>query len=211
MSVWSIVLAGGKGSRYGRRVPKQYESLHGRRVLDWSLDSARSVSDGVVLVVGEDFADQAEPGADIVAVGGTERADSVRAGLEMVPDDVDIVVVHDAVRPLAGAGLFETVVGAVLAGADGAIPGLPVTDTIKRVVDERIVETLDRTELMAVQTPQAFRADILREAHADGTDATDDATLVEEAGGFVLVVPGDPRNLKITHAHDLAVAVAFLR
>lgn len=192
-------------------LPKQYETLHGRRVIDWSLDHARNATDGVVLVVAPDrFADP-EPAADAVVVGGERRADSVRAGLAAVPDDAEVIVVHDAARPLAGAGLFAAVIGAVRAGAAAAIPGSPVTDTIKRVIDGRVAETLDRSELVAVQTPQAFRADLLRWAHASGADATDDAALVEAAGGEVIVVPGEPTNLKITYAHDLQVAALYLR
>jgi len=205
------VLAAGSSSRFGRVIPKQYETLQGRRVIDWSLDHARGATDGVVLVVSPERADDPEPAADVTVVGGRHRADSVRAGLAAVPDDAEVIVVHDAARPLAGAGLFAAVIGAVRAGAAAAIPGLPVTDTIKRVIDGRVAETLDRSELVAVQTPQAFRADLLRWAHASGADATDDAALVEAAGGEVLVVPGEPTNLKITYAHDLAVAALYLR
>jgi 2-C-methyl-D-erythritol 4-phosphate cytidylyltransferase len=192
-------------------IPKQYETLHGRRVIDWSLEHARNATDGVVLVVSPDRAGDPEPAADVVVVGGDRRADSVRAGLAAVPDSAEVIVVHDAARPLAGAGLFAAVIGAVRAGAAAAIPGSPVTDTIKRVIDGRVVETLDRSELVAVQTPQAFRADLLRWAHASAADATDDAALVEAAGGEVMVVPGEPTNLKITYAHDLQVAALYFR
>ena len=95
-------------------------------------------------------------------------------------------------------------------GADGAVPGLAVTDTLKRVDDVRVTSTVDRVGLVAVQTPQAFRADALRDAHASGADATDDAALVEELGGKVVVVPGDPRNLKVTGPADLMIAAALL-
>ena len=140
-------------------------------------------------------------------VGGERRSDSVRCGLDAVPDDCDIVVVHDGARPLASAELFESVIEAVLAGADAAIPGVPVTDTIKQIDDEGcVIGTLDRDDLVAVQTPQAFRAAVLRRAHEGGPDATDDAALVEAVGGIVVVVPGEPANLKITTRHDLGVA-----
>lgn len=210
MTVWTLVLAAGSSSRYGRVLPKQYERLHGRRVIDWSLEHARAVSDGIVLVVGEEFAHRAEPLADTVVVGGAARSDSVRAGLAVVPPDADVILVHDAARPLAGAALFGSVVAAVRSGADAAIPVLAVTDTIKRVVDGRVVDTLDRRELVAVQTPQGFRASVLRAAHAAAPDATDDAALVEAIGGTVLTVPGEPTNLKITYPHDLSVAAAYL-
>jgi len=124
-----------------------------------------------------------------------------------VPEDCDIVVVHDGALPLASSELFEAVIEEVLAGADAAIPGLAVTDTIKQIDDEGcVIGTLDRDDLVAVQTPQAFRAKVLRRAHQDEPDATDDAALVESVGGIVVVVPGEQTNLKITTRHDLSVA-----
>jgi 2-C-methyl-D-erythritol 4-phosphate cytidylyltransferase len=122
--------------------------------------------------------------------------------LAHVPADAEVIVVHDAARP-AAAHLFAPVIDAVRSGADAALPGLPVTDTIKRVDGVDVVETLDRTSLVAVQTPQAFRAEVLRAAHADAGDATDDGALVERRGGRVIVVPGDPGNLKVTEPADL--------
>jgi 2-C-methyl-D-erythritol 4-phosphate cytidylyltransferase len=211
MSVWAIVLAGGSGSRYGGDSPKQYESLLGRRVLDWSIEAAHATCDGVVLVVAEDFLARDEPDADVVVQGGDTRSGSVRAGLGVVPADADIVVVHDSARPLAGVALFDAVIEGVLAGGDAAVPAVPLTDTLKRLDDAgRVIETLDRDEVVAVQTPQAFRADVLREAHTGEPEATDDSALVEDIDGTVLVVPGDPRNLKITFTHDLRVAELYL-
>jgi len=118
------------------------------------------------------------------------------------------VIVHDAARPFASVALFEAVVAAIAAGADGAVPGVPVTDTVKRVHGDAVVATLDRSELVTVQTPQAFAASILRAAHASGGDDTDDAALVEAAGGRVVVVPGDAVNAKLTTPHDLELARA---
>jgi 2-C-methyl-D-erythritol 4-phosphate cytidylyltransferase len=208
--VWSIIVAAGSGSRFGRTLPKQYEVLAGRRVLDWSIDAARSVSNGIVLVVAEAYADQPEPSVDVVVVGGPERSDSVRAGLTAVPE-TDVIVVHDAARPLASFALFGEVVMTVREGMDGAVPGIRPVDTIKRVDSSGSVsETLDRNELRAVQTPQAFRAGILRDAHAAGQRATDDAALVEAIGGKVKVVLGDLQNIKITHEADLAYAEQLL-
>jgi 2-C-methyl-D-erythritol 2,4-cyclodiphosphate synthase len=134
----------------------------------------------------------------------------VRAGLARVPDDADVVVVHDAVRPLAPPSLFAAVISAVRSGADGAVPGVIPADTIKRTSGALVAETLDRSSLVAVQTPQAFLASALRLAHRGDPEATDDAALVEAAGGRVEVVEGDPRNIKITTADDLLVAGALL-
>jgi 2-C-methyl-D-erythritol 4-phosphate cytidylyltransferase len=199
VSVWAIVVAAGSGSRFGG--PKQYEPLDGRRVLDWSLDACRAACDGVVLVVPPDRVGDEEK-ADVVVAGGATRSASVRAGLAALPADADVVVVHDAARPTAAPRLFDAVIAAVWAGADGAVPAVPVADTVKRVDGERVVETLDRSVLVAVQTPQAFKVDVLRRAHVG--DATDDAALVEAAGGTVVVVPGDPLNRKITVPSDLS-------
>jgi 2-C-methyl-D-erythritol 4-phosphate cytidylyltransferase len=219
------VLAAGRGRRFGGVRPKQFELVGGERVLDRSLATARSVADHVVVVLGDDdtaLGDElVEAGAaDASVAGGAERADSVRAGLALVADDAAVVVVHDAARPLASADLYRAVVDAVRRGADAAIPGLAVTDTVKRVVGAGaadgpqvtgvVVETLDRSELVAVQTPQAFRPDALRAAHASTADATDDAALVEASGGRVVVVAGESTNLKITEPQDLMVMEALL-
>jgi 2-C-methyl-D-erythritol 4-phosphate cytidylyltransferase len=205
-SVWAIVVAAGSGSRFGTDTPKQFRDLGGRRMLDWSLAAAATTCDGVVAVLP---ADRLEPGA---VAGGASRSDSVRAGLAAVPDDAEVIVVHDAVRPLAGPDLFDRVVAAVRAGADGAVPGIPVADTIKQVDPDgvRVIETLERATLRAVQTPQAFAAPVLRRAHARGEEATDDAALVEALGGTVVVVEGDATNLKITRPEDFAVAESIL-
>jgi len=206
VSTWAIVAAGGAGSRFGGA--KQYELLGDRRVLDWALAGAGAIADGVVLVVptgGDEIT-----GADAVVSGAPTRSGSVRAGLVAVPADADVIVVHDAVRPLATVSLFHAVVEAVRGGADGAVPGVPLHDTVKRVRDDVVAETLDRSQLVAVQTPQAFGAAILRRAHETGAEAGDDAALVEAVGGRVVVVAGDPRNLKITTPADLVAARALL-
>ena len=159
--------------------------------------------------------DEAAPAGSAVDVVGAElrtvrgaatRSGSVRCGLAAVPESAEIVVVHDAARPLAAPGLFTAVIAAVRSGADAAVPAVPLVDTIRR----RDGGAVDRDELAAVQTPQAFAADALRRAHASGGEATDDATLVEQAGGTVVLVDGDPRNIKITTPSDLAVAAALL-
>lgn len=190
-------MGGGSGRRFGR--PKQYEQLGPERVIDRSRRIAASVCDGVVLVV--PAADAEREGG---VAGGATRSESVRAGLAAVPADADIVCVHDAARPLASAELYRRVIDAVVGGADGAIPGLAVVDTIKVVdADGVIVATPDRAALRAVQTPQAFRADVLRAAHAAGADGTDDAAVVEASGGRVVVVAGEASNRKITDPADL--------
>lgn len=199
MPVWSIVVAAGSGTRFGER--KQFLALGPRRVVDWALDAARASSDGVVLVVPPDAA-PAIDGADQVVAGGSTRSASVRAGLAAVPADADVIVVHDAARPVPVPEVWNRVLTAVAAGADAAVPGVPVTDTLRAVGGG----TVDRAQLISVQTPQAFRAAALRDAHADGAEATDDASLVEDNGGRVVVVDGDPANIKITNRVDLALA-----
>lgn len=206
-SVWAVIVAAGWGERFGG--PKQFAELGGVRLVDHAIATATASCDAVVLVV-PDAAAWEGAEVDALVTGGATRAESVRAGLGAVPVGAQVVVVHDAARPLARATLFDAVIAAVRDGADGAVPGLAVTDTLKRVDDVRVTATVDRVGLVAVQTPQAFRANTLRDAHASGADATDDAALVEELGGTVVVVPGDPRNLKITGPADLMIAAALL-
>jgi 2-C-methyl-D-erythritol 4-phosphate cytidylyltransferase len=208
--VWAIVVAGGSGERFGG--PKQWMPLGGRRVVDWSVDAARKAAAGVVLVLPvSDLGRGDLPDVEAVVAGGGSRSASVRAGLAAVPNAAEVIVVHDAVRPLAGGDLFTAAVEAVLGGAAGAVCAVPMTDTLKRVDGMHVVETVSREGLWAVQTPQAFRADVLRAVHADEPDATDDAGLVEAIGEWVVVVAGDRRNLKITDPVDLAVAEALVR
>lgn len=203
--VWTVVVAAGSGRRFG--TVKQYETLGGVPILQRSLLAARGVSDGVVAVVPAGHASSPERLADRVVAGARTRSGSVRAGLAVVPVDAAVVVVHDAARPLAGRGLFSLVIEAVQRGADAAVPAIPLTDTLRH----RGGGLVDRADLVAVQTPQAFRADVLRSAHASDPEATDDASLVEAAGGKVVVVDGSPTNIKITHPADLVIAEALLR
>ncbi len=203
MTITAIVVAGGRGVRFGGH--KQFAPLGSTTVAARSVATARAVADTVVLVAPPGYAGTGE-GADLVVEGGDSRAGSVRAGLAHC-GDAEIVVVHDAARPWASAGLFHAVVAAVRAGAEGAVPGLAITDTVKRVSgagDGRVVVgTEDRDALVVVQTPQAFRREVLERAHAGRGDATDDASLVEAVGGRVVVVAGEARNVKITVADDL--------
>ena len=212
MSVWGIVVAGGRGSRFG--AAKQFARLGGATVLERSIATTARVCDGVVVALPPESGWQ--PVAPIVAVaGGETRAESVRNALAAVPPDAEVVVVHDAARPLASPLLFASVIAAVRAGADAAVPALAVTDTVKRVDGERVIETVPRDGLVVVQTPQAFRAEALRRAHASDApssrrEASDDAMLVEESGGVVRIVAGEARNVKITVPEDLELAASLI-
>ena len=216
MSVWVVIVAAGRGQRFG--APKQFARLGGRTLVEWSVDAARSVADGVVLVLppeeppdgpgGRMLRDGVE-GVDAVVPGGDTRSASVRAGLTAVPATAEIIAVHDGARPLASRALFGAVVDAVRAGADAAVPASVLADTLKRITDGTVVTTVARHGLVAVQTPQAFKAAVLRAAHADGGDASDDAGLVEARGVVVRVVPGDPRNIKVTTTADLEIVQAL--
>ncbi len=203
----AIVVAAGRGERFG--APKQFLVAGGARLVDHAVAAAGASCDEVVLVLPADRDWDGAPVAKWVA-GGATRSESVRAGLAALDADPEIVVVHDAARALAAPELFELVIDTVRAGADGAVPAVAIPDTVKRVDGDRVVETVDRDGLVVVQTPQAFRADRLRAAHDTGVDATDDAALVEAAGGTVVVVAGDPRNVKVTTVADLSVVEALL-
>ncbi len=203
----AIVVAGGRGVRFGR--PKQFVALGEARLVDLAVAIAAKACDEVVLVVPAGHTWRGDAVAAVVT-GGDTRSGSVRAGLAAVSSGSDVIVVHDAARPLATPALFGAVIDAVRAGADGAIPAVAVSDALKRVSGDRVVASLDRESLVAVQTPQGFRASALRAAHESGADAADDAELVESAGFTVVVVPGDPRNHKITTEDDLVAVRGWL-
>ena len=207
-TVWSIVVAGGSGLRFGGR--KQFADLGGRSVLQRSVEAAAASSDGVVVVVpGDAVAGQSLHALDTtvsVVAGGSSRTESVRAGLAAVPLSAGHILVHDAARPLATPALFTAVCAALNAGADCVVPVVAVTDTIRH----RQGGTIDRRELLAVQTPQGFAAPALRAAHAQGDDATDDATLVEALGFNVILLDGEPHNHKLTDPDDLVTAEAMI-
>jgi 2-C-methyl-D-erythritol 4-phosphate cytidylyltransferase len=219
LRTWAIVVAAGDGARLGADRPKAFVKLGGRVLLSHSVEllDEHPAVDGVVLVVPEGWEEPATLLADDLAAGkvaaavtgGATRADSVARGLAEVPDDADLILVHDAARPFASPALVTSVLEA-LAQAEGAVPGLPVTETVKRVQAGRVVETPQRSQLVAVQTPPAFPAEALREAYAVSPDvlaaATDCASLLEAAGRTVAVVAGEPGNFKITDADDLAAA-----
>ena len=186
-----------------------------RRVVEWSVAAAGSCCDGVVLVANpETVNDAVTADAEIVVAGGRSRSQSVRKGLEAVPPEATIIVVHDAARPGASTNLYRAVIEAVKAGADAAVPALPVVDTLKRVVETpngiKVKETVDRADLMAIQTPQAFKRQILEAAHESGDEATDDAGLVEAVGGSVNIIPGELAAIKITTPQDLDIAAGLM-
>lgn len=210
MVAWAIVVAGGRGSRFGG--PKQFSELGGRSLIDRALEVAVESCAGVILVVPAESADHPDPAwkADRIVAGGATRSESVRAGLDAVPSAAEVIAIHDAARPLARPELWRAVIQAVAGGADAAVPAVPVTDTVKEVGPGGRLVTLDRSRLVAVQTPQAFRASVIKAVHADGSEATDDAALVEAAGGRVELVPGPADNIKITSPGDLLVAAALL-
>ena len=218
MGVWAIVVAAGAGVRFGGS--KQFRMLGGRRVIDRSVRVAAEQAEGVVVVVpgdrvaavSEDAVSGRLPGglrsAEVmVTAGGATRSASVRRGLARVPEDADVVLVHDGARPLADAGVYRRVVSAVRDGADVAVPVIDVVDALRW----REGGGVDRGRVVSVQTPQGFRADVLRAAHAAGGDSHDDAGLAEALGAAVVLVDGDRCNLKITEPSDLAVAEALLR
>jgi 2-C-methyl-D-erythritol 4-phosphate cytidylyltransferase len=210
-----VVVAAGRGDRLGLDRPKAFAKLAGRPLLAESLERLENSDwvDSIVVVAPEEWEEPSillaeEIGAGKVhscVTGGATRTESVRAGLGEVPEEALVVLVHDAARPV----LPEEVIGRVLAplgeGWDGAVPALPVSDTLKRARDDgRVLETIDRSGLYAVQTPQAFLAHALRDAFAgDVADASDCAALVERRGGRVQLVEGDPGLIKVTTQADL--------
>jgi 2-C-methyl-D-erythritol 4-phosphate cytidylyltransferase len=202
--LWAIVVAAGSGSRFGGEVPKQYTPLAGQRLIDHSLIAMRHwCGDRVVLVVSPDRVNDPEPLAGVVVAGGTSRSQSVRNGLAVLPADAQMVLVHDAARPLVDHEVVGALLQALIDGAPAAIPGLAVTDTIKRVHDGWVSETVPRDDLVAVQTPQAFVVSALRAAHATEAEATDDAALMEQVGHRVAVVPGAESMRKVTTFEDI--------
>lgn len=209
MSVSCIIVAAGGSSRYGK--PKLLEIIDSDTVIGHSITTARACADEVIVVCADDLQVYVrEHYTDVLWIeGGITRSDSVRAGLSLVNDNTDVIVVHDAARPLASSRLFADVIAAIKDGADAAVPGVPVANTLKRTMVQNdtvvVCQTLDREEIVEVQTPQAFRANVLRRAHQGIQVATDDAALVEQQGGHVVVTSGDPRNIKITIANDLRV------
>lgn len=217
MTVAAVVPAAGSGTRMGGAQPKALLLLAGEPLLVHAargLRAAPSIGPIVVAVPADRVAEVTDLLASYdvtVVAGGAERQDSVRRALAALPSDVDLVLVHDAARALTPSALHEAVVAALRDGAEAVVPVLPVADTVKRVLGDRVVATVDREDLRAVQTPQGFRLDVLTQAHQGTSPATDDAALVERLGRTVLTVPGDPEAFKVTRPFDLQVAEAVLR
>jgi 2-C-methyl-D-erythritol 4-phosphate cytidylyltransferase len=218
MSVWAVLVAAGRGERLGEDRPKAFVRLGDLPMLAEPLrrlDESGWI-DQIVLVAPPEWEEPAillaeEIGASKVSAcvpGGATRTESVRAGVAEVPEDAAVIVVHDAARPLVSEDVILRVIAALGEGFDGAVPGLPLADTVKRVRDGVVVETVPRDELVTVQTPQAFVAPVLRAALKALSDEspqspTDCASLVEANGGRIKVVEGDEKLLKVTTRADL--------
>jgi 2-C-methyl-D-erythritol 4-phosphate cytidylyltransferase len=221
VSVWAILVAAGRGERLGLEQPKAFAKLGEDPLLAEPLrrlDESDWI-DRIVIVAPPGWEEPAILLAEELAcskvhacvAGGATRSESVRAGIAEVADDALVVLVHDAARPLLSDDVIERVLSPLSEGWDGAVPGLPVSDTLKRVgADGVIAGTVERDSLYAVQTPQAFPASVLRAAVEAGGEATDCAGLVQAAGGRVKVVEGDPRLLKVTTADDLAKIASWV-
>jgi 2-C-methyl-D-erythritol 4-phosphate cytidylyltransferase len=210
MTVVGIIPAAGSGERLGSGGPKAFVVCGGRPLLDWSLDVLRAVCDRVVVALPPEMPTEAP---DYVS-GGAVRSESVRLALAAAPE-ASVAVVHDAARPLVTVELVRACIDGLSGGYDAAIAAAPMTDTVKETdPDRRVMRTLDRSRLWSIQTPQVFRADALRRALDAPPEvlaaATDDAMLIEAAGGSVRVVEAPHENLKVTRPVDLRVAEALL-
>ena len=221
MSTWALLAAAGRGERLGTDRPKAFARLAGRPLLAESLERLESSGwiDAIVVAAPPEWEEPAillaeELGAgkvSSVVTGGESRSESVRLALAEVPHDAAVALVHDAARPLVSDTVIERVLAPLSEGWDAVVPALPVSDTVKKVQRDQVVETLPRDELVAVQTPQAFVASRLRDALAgDVSTASDCASLVEARGGRVKVVEGDRRLVKVTGPEDLALVESWL-
>jgi 2-C-methyl-D-erythritol 4-phosphate cytidylyltransferase len=224
MSVWAILAAAGSGERLGLDRPKAFAPLNDRPLVAEPLErlDASEWVDGIVIAAPPEWEEPCILVAEEIAAGkvakavtgGETRSESVAAALAEVPADATVVVVHDAARPLVTSEMIERVITALGDGWDGAVPVLPVSDTVKRVDGETVTETLDREGLVTAQTPQGFDANALRDAFStlqtSVTKSTDCASLVEANGGRVRAVEGDPRLLKVTTPSDLELVASWL-
>lgn len=213
--VCHIIVAAGSGSRYGADCPKQFCLLGGRPLLMTTIERMRRAGGDVLIVLSADWMDEwrrmcADCSFDSppTVAGGETRWHSVSAALDAVGDDVDIITVHDGARPAVDSSLVTRVVNAVACGADGAVPVVEVTDSLRRVDADGTSKAVDRSRFRAVQTPQAFRTDVLRDAYSRPfrPEFTDDASVVEAAGyGPLKLVEGSAANIKVTNPGDIAL------
>lgn len=224
MNLIALIMAGGTGERFGTGSPKQLAALNGRAMIAWSAEVlARSPRvDGMVIVTA--------PGVEVslrevlppdaarkvrgVAIGGATRQESVFNGLENLPREATHVLIHDAARPCLSTALLDRVIDA-LSSHDAVIPAVPVTDTLVRELDARVDAILDRVHVSGVQTPQAFRTELIvrahREARERGFQSSDDGSLVLALGQAVATVAGERTNIKVTYREDLSIAEAILK
>lgn len=222
MKVHHIVVAGGKGNRFGSELPKQLHELDGRPVLMHTIDSLRLAHPGDITVAMHP--DYIECWNDLcrrhgfespeVVPGGETRWHSVRNALDSVPADAQAVTVHDAARPFVSPTMLAAAINAIEAGAAGAVPAVPVTESLRELAEDGSSEAVDRARYRAVQTPQVFSADILRKAYSRPyrPEFTDDASVVEAAGFRpIALIDGSPYNIKITHPADLEIASIYRR
>ena len=220
MSVWAVIVAAGRGERLGLDRPKAFANLRGRPLLAESLERLEESEwiDAIVVAAPQDWeeptillAEELGCGKVVEAVtGGETRTSSVRAALAHVGEEAAVVLVHDAARPVIPKDVIDRLLTALNEGWDGAVPVLPLPDTVKRLDGDRVVETVDRAGLVLVQTPQAFVVPTLRDALAGNDEGTDCASLVEARGGRIKAVPGDSGLLKVTQPSDLETVERLL-
>lgn len=204
MEIWGVVVAGGTGTRFGG--PKQLVKLGGRRIVDRSIDALRDRVDGVVVVGPDELGTPTSLSVDSLVAGGSTRSSSVRHGLAALPPTATHVLIHDAARPLVTEDVVARVIDALKGGSSAVVPVVPVTDTLRSIGGG----TVDRSGLVAVQTPQGFDLNALQAAHDLEIEGTDDASVVEAVGVGVDHVAGSAINLKVTFPHDLALAEVLL-
>ncbi len=204
-NVWTVIVAAGGSSRFGS--DKQKVTIGHKTVLECAVSTAETV--GSVVVVGKaEFIEEIEKmfssnqSVEAVVAGGSTRTASVSAGLLAVPNTAEIILIHDGARPLASQVLFNRVIDAVNGGVDAVVPGIEIRDSLRSVRGHEV----NRSEVVAVQTPQGFKASILRTAYLNQDEFTDDASKVEAMGVKVEIIEGESNNLKITHPVDLLVA-----
>ena len=205
---WAIVLAAGDGARFGGQ--KQFVEANRRRLVDLAVEATVRTCDWVVLVLSPERRWDGPP-VDHVVAGGADRGASVRAALAVIPDEEGTVIVHQAANPLASCETFAALREAIDGGAAAAVPGLRPADLVRYLEGDVVGPVVGRDELVLIQTPAAFRLEVLREAHAAGGAALEDTALVTALGYDVQVVPGDPRNIHVATPADLELVEALLR